>query len=113
LVSTKTTSSPATGAAVIVEAVISAAGGEATTPGSPTVHSRVWTKRGPLKPEFVDVFPVDGLRTQSIPSGPTGSRTSTCTTVPAGRSSGSRSRLRLPCVSTTVPLARQVTVNSW
>ena len=48
LVSTKTTSSPATGWLVIVEAVISAAGGDGATPGSPTVHSRVCTNRGPL-----------------------------------------------------------------
>ena len=56
---------------------------------------------------------VDGLRTQSMPSGPTGSRTSTCTSVPAGRASGARSRLRLPWVSRTVPLARHVTCSSW
>jgi hypothetical protein len=101
----------ATGCVVIVEAVISAAGGAGVTPAAPTVHSRVCTKRGPSYPESVALLPVEGLRTQSIPSGPTGSRTSTRTTVPAGRASGSRSRL--PPVPSTVPPARQVTWSWW
>ena len=64
---------------------MSAAAGEAVvTVVSPTVHVRVCTKREPLKPESVALLLVDGLRTQSMPFGPTGSRTSACTTVPAG-----------------------------
>ena len=66
---------------------------------SPTVHVRVCTKRGPLKPESAGLL-VDGLRTQSMPSGRPG-RGLGVTTVPAGRFSGSRSRLRLLPVAIT------------
>ena len=97
--------------------VISAAGALGVTVVSPTVHVRVCTYRGPLNPESVALLPVDGLRTQSIPSGPTGSRTSACTTVPGARFSGSRSRLRrLPVLAITGPVGppvRHVTFTSW
>ena len=60
---------------------------------------------------------VDGLRTQSMPSGPTGSRISACTTVPAGRFRPSRSRFRLSwaaaMTSPVGPPIRHVTLTSW
>ena len=73
---------------------MSASGADGVTVVSPTVHVRVCTKREPLKPESVAALLADGLRTQSVPLGPTGSRTSAHTTVPGARLSGSRSRLR-------------------
>jgi hypothetical protein len=96
---------------VIVAAVISAAGSDGVTAEAPTVHSRVCTNRGPLWPESAGVLLVEGLRTQSMPSGPTGSRTSRVTTVPGDRSSGSRSRF-CPVPTTRSP-ARQVKRSSW
>ena len=97
-----------------VWAVMSASAGEAVTVVSPTVNVRDCTKREPLKPESVAVLLADGLRTQSMPSGPTGSRTSAYTTVPAGRFSGSRSRLRpVPITGPVAPPLRHVTVTAW
>src|SRR3954470_17173890 len=96
---------------------MSAAAGDGVTVVSPTVHVRVCTKREPLKPESVAELFADGLRTQSVPLGPTGSRTSAHTTVPGARLSGSRSRLRLFCAAAiTVPVGppiRHVTLTGW
>src|SRR4051794_38948123 len=96
---------------------MSAATGDGVTVVSPTVHCRVCTKRDPLKPESVAPLLADGLRTQSMPLGPTGSRTSDHTTVPGARLSGSRSRLRLLLAAAiTVPVGppiRQVTLTGW
>src|SRR6478735_10856201 len=93
---------------------MSASAGDAGTVVVPTVHVRVWTKREPLKPESVAPLLVDGLRTQSMPVGPTGSRTSAYTTVPAARFNGSRSRLRpVPITGPVAPPLRQVTVAAW
>ena len=93
---------------------MSASAGEAVTVVSPTVNVRDCTKREPLKPESVVALLADGLRTQSMPSGPTGSRTSAYTTVPAGRFSGSRSRLRpVPMTGPVAPPLRHVTVTAW
>src|SRR6478735_12400805 len=92
-----------------------AAGGVDAAVVSPTVQVRVCTKRDPLKPESVALLPVDGLRTQSVPLGPTGSRTSAHTTVPGARFSGCRSRLRVPVAITgpVGPPVRQVTLIGW
>src|SRR3954453_17588282 len=93
-----------------------AAAAAGLTVGPPTVHERVCTKREPLKPESAAALLADGLRTQSIPLGPTGSRASAKITVPAGRFSGSRSRLRLfpvAMISPVGPPLRQVTLSSW
>src|SRR4051812_47906809 len=96
---------------------MSAAAGDGVTVVSPIVHVRDCTKREPLKPESAAALLVDGLRTQSMPLGPTGSRTSAYTTVPGARLSGSRSRLRLFCApAMTVPAGppiRQVTSILW
>src|SRR3954447_14175216 len=92
-----------------------AAAGEAGVVVSAPAHVRVCTKRAPLKPESVAALFVEGLRTQSRPVGPTGSRISAGTTVPAGRLSGSRSRLRAPVAITgpVGPPVRHVTLTSW
>src|SRR5215207_882501 len=94
---------------------MSAVAGDGVTVVSPTVHVRFCTKREPLKPESAEALFVDGLRTQSMPLGPTGSRTSACTTVPGARFSGSRSRLRGPVAITgpVGPPVRQVTLTGW